>query len=334
MAWDSIEDLWWLKPGPEQVPPLQALQAGAAIAQNNARLQLQRQELTNSTVRTEIDLAEHRNKMALQNKVAVGFAKLAGALSETSDYTDPSARMKIFSIAKEHPEIMSSPAWSGVEKMFDNADALENKIEIQRMKDIQAQQQTALKESSLQRRLDIMQQRADTYGEYSEARVRVQDALQSFREANAATTHSERARKLDIAQQMADLADQRLTLDYQREARLGEESAARAKAIEGKLSDADKIGMMREMQTAHDIFLAVPRASVDEWNLAQQDYKARIGTIVRKYEAKTSGAKPGTAPGAAPAPQAAPAVPGGVLRFDPLQRRVIVPGTTEEGTPQ
>lgn len=340
MAWDSIEDLWWLKPGQEQVPPLQALQAGAQIAQNKARLELQAQETANQAVRTNIDVDEHRNKLMVQNKIAAGMAELSGVLATIDDYSDPSARMRIFDVAKRNPYVMSSPAWAGIQTMFSNTEKLMNQIEIQRMKDDTTRYKIDLASQDLGRRLDILQQRADTYAEGTEARTQYHNALQAYREANAAQTHEERARKLFIAEHMASLAEQRLQLDTDKERRLAAEAKARTTHLENRLSDADRIGMAQELRVLHDIFLAVPRKNEDEWNLATQEYRAKVGNIVRKYENKVRGQPlPGTIgppaptplsppPGAiAPSPALAPTP--GVRRFNPLTRRaevVPVPG--------
>jgi hypothetical protein len=116
MADFSLQDLWWLKPK-EPDNPLPAMQLGAQIVQNKARLDIAERELANDIARTSLMREEMLYKQQIQTTITEGNSAIAGAIASVDDWTDPEQIKRVYGVGARYPMVVGGKAWLGAEDM-------------------------------------------------------------------------------------------------------------------------------------------------------------------------------------------------------------------------
>lgn len=301
MAWDDISDIWWLNPKgrPNQQPEAVAQQQEIArrrakdlneLNPNSFQNQMMQQEQKNRNIRAGIDVAEYQYKTRVQNDIAMGLAEFAKTVGEIDDWSTPEAKSKVYGLVGKYPFLPSSPMWKGVERFFENADKYKSAEELANLKSETERFKVGARSDEMQRKFDIMQQRANIYGDRVGHQYELGLAAQAFREANAATTHEERKRKLDIAEGMFSIAQKKLDIFQQDVNRKIALSQATIRHLSGILPSTLRIAMESEERAAHDAFILEPAITGTGDEADQQreirklQYYDRINTIRKKYE--------------------------------------------------
>lgn len=120
MADYSLRDLWWLQPkGPDN--PLPALQLGAQIVQNKARLDLQERDLANDIARTSLMREEMLAKQKIQTQLVAANAAIASKMSNVTDFNDDEQWADLMATFADNPIGVGGKAYLGAMHLRESA---------------------------------------------------------------------------------------------------------------------------------------------------------------------------------------------------------------------
>lgn len=300
MAWDNIDDLWWLRPTPEQAPFLPAAIAGVNIRHQAVMEKIDQQNASNNQIRTLIDLQEHQAKMQLQNKIAMGQGKLAKVMADISDWSDPEQMQKIYQIGVENPELVGSPAWNGVEKMHENAVSMSiRKQQVEAQRDI-----AEARSRDINRRIDVIEKAGVTREEDKMAIAEIRDATER---ARIATTHEDKTVYQTIAMEKLaayeGLKQQQIIESQARTQVLRD----KAKSLASGLDAGQRAKMNIEFKAIEDRFIY----GTGKGRMTPEQHEKAIDDLIDKYTPDSELLPPGSPPpaGAPVAPTTAPPTP-------------------------
>jgi len=312
MADFGIEDLWYLKPGGGQDPTvgsqwLQGMKFGADQRQTTIENMFKERQIEDQTKRTMIAAQTALAKMQTDQQRDRGMAEISAYLStvaENNAWNDPKAEAGYFKLLSAYPQAITEGEGLAVHKnTFQAAKAMTERAREVDQHEERLRQAEEDRANNRMQELKIRQQRADIYGQSKTDTKEWHDAQQALKEAEAETDSRIKNRKLDVAERLATVAEQKAdTNDMLAKARVTMWES-KARDLERGLPRGMTAIFRAQFETLRDRY-QFPTSPKDK--LSTEEYNTQLEALIKKYETQAT-APGGPAPVAPGTPAAPPA---------------------------
>lgn len=299
MASFDITDWWQIVAGGKETDPAAGMALGARMNENAQLMQLRHQDNQIRTLSAVSDMIKAQAAISQREAQVNGMAELSNYISmvaKSNAWDQPEARAKFWEIGAKHPSIGADVMRQMDSSTFE--EAVKRKEMANRFK---TQQEAAGKRiEQANRRLDIMQQNADTSAMGADDRKEIADARLDLDLAKAESNEAYRDVLLANAERRLMAAESRakersvveqgnLKLREQELEARRQRHQLSMKRLEGRLPESVRMAAQKEFNALEEDWKNFhSRFKGADGKMDPEKYQVEIDSLVEKYTPTTA----------------------------------------------